>query len=88
MPCPTATNDPAHRLRVPIVIAVAVTGPGCIAPDIEIEQDPKAVREGRDPQLEKAVEVLLEELRKNPPPKHERPPFPNYHRPQAGRTEK
>jgi len=51
-----------------------------IAPDIEVEQDPKAVREGKDPQLEKAVEVLLEALRKNPPPKHTRPPFPNYQR--------
>ena len=49
-----------------------------IAPDIEIEQDPKAVRQGHDPQLEKAVEVLMEELHKNPPAKHVRPPFPNY----------
>jgi tricorn protease len=49
-----------------------------IAPDIEVEMDPKAVREGHDPQLEKAVEVLLEALRKNPPPQHQRPPFPNY----------
>jgi tricorn protease len=49
-----------------------------IPPDIEVEQDPKAVREGKDPQLEKAVEVLLAELRKNPPPKNVRPPFPKY----------
>ncbi|HEX9803190.1 MAG TPA: S41 family peptidase, partial [Gammaproteobacteria bacterium] len=51
-----------------------------VAPDIEVEHDPKAVREGRDPQLEKAVEVVLEELRKNPLPKHQRPPYPNYHK--------
>jgi len=51
-----------------------------IAPDIEVEWDPKAAREGRDPQLERAVEVLLETLEKNPPPRHQRPPFPNYHR--------
>ncbi len=51
-----------------------------IAPDIEVEQDPKLVREGHDPQLEKAVEVLMEALRRNPPPQHTRPPFPNYHR--------
>jgi tricorn protease len=50
-----------------------------IGPDIEIEHDPKLVREGRDPQLEKAVQVLLDSLAKNPPPKHRRPPFPNYH---------
>ncbi|HET7535537.1 MAG TPA: PDZ domain-containing protein, partial [Candidatus Didemnitutus sp.] len=49
-----------------------------IAPDIEIEQDPKAVRAGHDPQLEKAVEVVLEELKKNPPPANPVPPFPKY----------
>ena len=50
-----------------------------VAPDIEIEQDPALIRKGRDPQLEKAVEVVLEELKKNPPPQLRRPPFPNYH---------
>jgi tricorn protease len=50
-----------------------------VGPDIEVEMDPKAWREGHDPQLEKAVEWLLEELKRNPPPKHRRPPFPNYH---------
>ncbi|MBK5292373.1 MAG: PD40 domain-containing protein, partial [Acidobacteriia bacterium] len=49
-------------------------------PDIEVEQDPKAVRLGRDPQLETAVSVVLEELAKNPAPAMKRPPFPNYHR--------
>jgi len=49
-----------------------------IPPDIEVDNDPKLIREGKDPQLEKAVEVLLAELRKNPPPKHARPPFPKY----------
>ena len=33
---------------------------------------------GRDPQLEKAVEVVLEELEKNPPAKWTRPKFPDY----------
>jgi tricorn protease len=50
-----------------------------VPPDIEVELDPKAVRLGRDPQLEKAVAVLLEELKKNPPPVHKKPPFPVYH---------
>src|SRR5205807_9870700 len=50
-----------------------------VAPDVEVEQDPALVREGRDPQLEKAVQVVLEELKKNPPPKLRRPGFPNYH---------
>ena len=59
-----------------------------VGPDIEVEQDPELVRQGRDPQLEKAVQVVMEELQKNPPPKLRRPKYPNYHaRPQvaAGR---
>jgi tricorn protease len=51
-----------------------------VAPDIEVEMDPKAVREGHDPQLEKAVEWLLDSLKKNPLPKHQRPAFPNYYK--------
>jgi len=50
-----------------------------VAPDIEVELDPALVRQGRDPQLEKAIEAVLEELKKNPPPKLRRPAFPNYH---------
>jgi len=52
-----------------------------VQPDIEIEFDPKAWRAGRDLQLEKAVEVVIEALRKNPLPKPERPAYPNYHTP-------
>ncbi|TLY53512.1 MAG: protease, partial [Gemmatimonadetes bacterium] len=49
-----------------------------VPPDIEVEMTPKLVLQGRDPQLEKAVEVVLEELRRNPPPSRDRahPPFP------------
>ena len=47
-----------------------------VAPDIEVEQWPKLVREGRDPQLEKAIEVILEELQKNPHKYPERPEYP------------
>jgi len=50
-----------------------------IAPDVEVESDPKAVREGHDPQLERTVEILLTDLAKNPVPEHHRPPYPNYH---------
>jgi tricorn protease len=57
-----------------------------VAPDIEVELDPKAWREGKDPQLEKAVEVVLEALKKNPPPKHKKPAYPNYHRKTATET--
>ncbi len=44
--------------------------------DIEVEQTPKDVMAGRDPQLEKAIQVVLEELRKNPPKTPRRPSFP------------
>ena len=50
-----------------------------IAPDIEVEQDPALVRHGHDPQLEKAIELAMEELKKNPPLQFRRPAFPKYH---------
>ncbi len=50
-----------------------------IAPDVEVDLDPKLVREGHDPQLERAVDVAMEMLKKNPPPTYERPSYPNYH---------
>ena len=49
-----------------------------IAPDYEVEFDPKAWRAGRDPQLEKAVELVMEALRKNPLPAYKRPPYPKH----------
>jgi len=51
-----------------------------IAPDVEVEFDPQAVRQGHDPQLEKAVQVLLADLEKNPLPVYKKPPYPNFHR--------
>jgi tricorn protease len=56
-----------------------------VAPDVEVEFDPHAWREGKDPQLEKAVELLLAELKKNPLPMHRKPEFPNYHKSAAPR---
>ncbi|HKV40995.1 MAG TPA: PDZ domain-containing protein, partial [Blastocatellia bacterium] len=50
-----------------------------VSPDIEVEFDPAAWRQGHDPQLEKAVEVLLDDLKTNPPSHYERPPYPDYH---------
>jgi len=47
-----------------------------VAPDIEVEQWPADVIEGRDPQLEKAIEVALKELEKNPPAEPVRPAYP------------
>lgn len=47
-----------------------------IAPDVEVEEDPYLWRQGKDPQLERAVAWLLEELKKNPPKKYKRPAYP------------
>ena len=49
-----------------------------VAPDIEVEHDPELVRQGKDPQLEKAMEVVMAELAKNPVAKPKRPSYPNY----------
>ena len=46
-----------------------------IAPDIDVEQTPKDVIAGRDPQLERAIAWVKEELRKNPPADVKRPEF-------------
>jgi tricorn protease len=51
-----------------------------VAPDVEVELDPRAVRQGRDPQLEKAVELVLAELKRSPPTTYKRPAFPNYYK--------
>ncbi len=47
-----------------------------VPPDIEVEQWPAEIIKGNDPQLEKAIEVALEELKKNPPTEPKRPPYP------------
>jgi len=51
-----------------------------VDPDYVIEQDPKAVSEGHDPQLEKAVSLAMEDLKKNPAEQPKKPAYPNYHK--------
>src|SRR5262249_3592986 len=47
-----------------------------VPPDVDVEQTPADVIAGRDPQLERAIQIALEELKKNPQPKPTRPPYP------------
>jgi tricorn protease len=47
-----------------------------VAPDVEVEQTPADVIAGRDPQLERAIAIAMEQLAANPPKKLTRPPFP------------
>ena len=50
-----------------------------VAPDVEVEITPKEWMSGHDPQLEKAVALVMDALKKNPLPVAKRPAFPNYH---------
>jgi tricorn protease len=47
-----------------------------VDPDIVVENDPKSVIEGRDPQLERAVAEVMDRIRKNPKKLPTRPPDP------------
>lgn len=46
-------------------------------PDIEVEMDPALWRQGRDPQLEKAIETVLAEIAKNPVKPVAKPNWPD-----------
>jgi tricorn protease len=50
-----------------------------VVPDYDVDLDPAAFRQGHDAQLEKAVEVVMQQLKEHPQPEHPRPPYPNYH---------
>ncbi len=47
-----------------------------VPPDIEVEQWPADLIAGRDPQLERAIDIVMEQLAAEPPVAAERPPFP------------
>jgi len=48
-----------------------------VDPDYEIENAPHEMAAGRDPQIEKAIEVILELLEKEPPAKPRKPVYPD-----------
>ena len=47
-----------------------------VPPDVDVEQWPADIIAGRDPQLEKAIEIVLEQLEETPPAEPVKPPFP------------
>ena len=47
-----------------------------VPPDVEVEQWPAEINAGKDPQLDKAIAMVMEELQKNPPRHPKRPDFP------------
>ncbi len=52
-----------------------------VAPDIEVEQDPALVRQGHDPQLERAVAEALKRLEEHPLRTFQKPAYPVFHHP-------
>ncbi len=50
-----------------------------VAPDYEVDLDPAAWRQGHDAQLDKAIEVVMQQLKEHPLPQIKRPAYPNYH---------
>lgn len=55
-----------------------------VDPDYEVDITPQDFVAGRDPQLEKAVSLVMDSLQKNPQPVAKRPAFPNYHNQSEG----
>ena len=51
-----------------------------VSPDIEVIDRPESIAAGHDPSLEKAVDVLLDELKKNPPHEPKAPAAPTEFR--------
>jgi tricorn protease len=50
-----------------------------VSPDVDVDQDPQMMRAGRDPQLERAVAVVLDRLKTQASPSDPgHPPFPTY----------
>jgi tricorn protease len=50
-----------------------------VSPDVTVWQDPKLMRAGHDPQLERAVQVALQQLDAHPLPQYRRAPWLDYH---------
>jgi tricorn protease len=50
-----------------------------VGPDVTVWQDPALMRQGHDPQLERAVAVAVQQLEAHPQPHYQRPAWLNYH---------
>lgn len=47
-----------------------------VAPDIEVDQLPEKVIKGEDPQLDKAIDIIMKQLKENPPKEMKTPKYP------------
>jgi tricorn protease len=48
-----------------------------VPPDVEVEETPQSLLAGRDPQLERAIELAMQALKKQPPAEPKHPAYPN-----------
>ncbi len=48
-----------------------------VEPDIEVVDDPALLARGKDPQLDAAIKLMLEEIKRNPYQKPPRPAYPD-----------
>jgi tricorn protease len=54
-----------------------------VRPDVEVDDDPSKMVNGGDPQLDKAIELALQQLKTNPPLKPKRPADPDRAHPKV-----
>jgi tricorn protease len=59
-------------------VAIWSTEGGYEAPDIEVDLEPAAWRQGHDTQLERSVAFLMEAMAKQPPVVAKRPAYPTW----------
>jgi tricorn protease len=50
-----------------------------VEPDVDVDLDPQLYRKGHDSQLDRAIQVVLQQLKEHPAPVYARPSYPNYH---------
>ena len=48
-----------------------------VDPDIKVENDPKSVNAGRDPQLERGIQEVMKAIQENPPSLPKKPKDPD-----------
>jgi tricorn protease len=51
-----------------------------VAPDVVVEELPKDAAAGHDAQLERAVAIVMQQLKEHPVPVSPVPPYPNFHK--------
>jgi len=54
-----------------------IEGSGAV-PDVPVDQDPMMLMEGKDPQLDAAIKIIMDDLKAHPFSIPQPPPFPNH----------